>query len=311
MALRIAIFGQAPFGRDVALRIDAAGHRLVYVHVPPDKGRPDPLAVLADERGWPLFRYPGFRRKGVAIEERLEEFLACRAELNVMPFTTVILPPEIVSAPKLGSLCFHPSLLPAFRGGNALAWQIILGAEETGVTVFQPDEGVDTGPIVVQKGGVPILPGDNTVSLYFERLYPLGVEAMLEAIDDVASGRARPRPQSEAGASSQGLVDDAVARIDWTRPGDALDRLIRGCDPQPGALAYLGDRPVRLYGQRLERFDHGKPAGTILPFDAQAGRLRVAAEGGWVLSLEKLKLGEEGRKLPAAEVGLEVGARLH
>ena len=151
MALRIAVFGQAPFGKDVTTRLAEAGHDIVGVHVPPDGGgRADPLAAEAEARGWPLFRYKGYRRKGVAIPERVDEYLALGAELNVLPFTTAIIPPEITDHPEKGSLCFHPSLLPAFRGGNALAWQIILGATETGISVFQPDEGVDTGPLYLQ-----------------------------------------------------------------------------------------------------------------------------------------------------------------
>ena len=116
MALRIAVFGQAPFGRDVTTRLAEAGHEIVGVHVPPDDGgRADPLAEEAESRGWPLFRYKGYRRKGEAIRERVEEYLALGADLNVLPFTTVILPPEIVDAPKHRSVCFHPSILPAYR----------------------------------------------------------------------------------------------------------------------------------------------------------------------------------------------------
>ena len=144
MPLKIAIFGQAPFGRDVTHRLAEAGHEIVGVHVPPDGGgRPDPLAAEAEAQGWPLFRYKGYRRKGAAIAERMEEYLGLGAELNVLPFTTVILPPEIVEAPRYRSVCFHPSLLPAFRGGAALTWQIIQGATESGISIFQPDEGVD------------------------------------------------------------------------------------------------------------------------------------------------------------------------
>ncbi len=119
-----------------------------------------------------------------------------------MPYTTVILPPEIVEAPALGSLCFHPSLLPRFRGGAAIPWQIILGERETGVTVFVPDAGVDTGPIVVQKGGVAIGATDTAASLYFDKLYPLGIEAMVEAVD---SGRRGPRATGAAGRSARHL----------------------------------------------------------------------------------------------------------
>jgi methionyl-tRNA formyltransferase len=308
--LKIAVFGQAPFGRDVTARIADAGHEIVAVHVPPSKGRPDPLAELAEERGWPLFRYKAYRRKGTGepIAERVDEYLAVGAELNLMPFTTAILPPVIVDAPRLGSLCFHPSLLPAYRGGNALAWQIINGETESGVSVFQVDDGVDTGPLVVQKGRVPIEPTDNTVSLYYDKLYPLGVEAMVEAVEAVAAGTAKPTPQSEAGASFQGLVDDDVARIDWKKPGVEVDRLVRGCDPAPGAWAELAGETVRLFGSRFDAGDPGSAPGSVLGLDAAGERLRIAVDGGEI-GVQKLRVGD-GPKMKAAEAGVEGGARL-
>lgn len=306
MALRIAIFGQAPFGKDVTVALAEAGHEVVGVHVPPDKGRPDPLAAEAEARGWPLFRYRRYRKQGAAIPELVEEYRGLGAELNVMPFTTVILPPEIVDAPARGSLCFHPSILPAYRGGSAIPWQIILGATETGVTVFQPDEGVDTGPIVVQRRGIPIAPADNAASLYFDKIYPAGVEAMLEAVDRVDRGDAQPVPQPEEGASFQGLVDDDVARIDWKRPGAEIERLIRGCDPQPGAWAVRGDETVRLFEARWEPGAGDGEPGTVVAVGD--GRLGVAVDGGRI-SLGKVRLGD-GKKGPAAESGLAAGDRL-
>jgi len=237
MSLKLALFGQAPFGRDVLQRLQTDGHEIVAVYAPPEGGRPDPLAEAAALQGLPLLRHARFRRKGEAIPELVDEHRALGAELNVLAFVTVILPSEIVDGPPHASLCFHPSLLPRFRGGNALAWQIIAGERESGVTVFRPDAGVDTGPIVVQKGGVAIREDDTAASLYFDRLYPLGVEAIAEAVAAIDAGTAKFTPQDESRATHQGLVDDAVARIDWSRDAAVLDRLIRGCDPQPGALA--------------------------------------------------------------------------
>ena len=106
MTIKIAIFGQAAFGRDVAVRVAEAGHNIVGVYTPPAGARPDPLATEAEERGWPLMRHPRFRKKGVAVDSLVQEHAALGADLNLMPFTTVILPPEIVEAPPLGSLCF-------------------------------------------------------------------------------------------------------------------------------------------------------------------------------------------------------------
>jgi methionyl-tRNA formyltransferase len=306
MALRIALFGQAAFGKDVLVRLLGAGHELVGVYVPPDEGRPDPLASEAAARGLALFRHRRFRRGGEALPERVAEHHALGAELNVLAFVTTILPPEIVDAPRHGSLCFHPSLLPRFRGGSALAWQIILGERETGVTVFRPDAGVDTGPIIVQKRGVAIRDTDTAGSLYFERLYPLGIEAIAEAVAAVAAGTARGVPQDESRATAQGLANDGVARIDWTRGAIELDRLIRGCDPQPGAFALLRGQPLRLFDGRLLAGGSDAPAGSVLGLED--GRLVVAARGGR-LAVGRLRLGE-GKKLPAAESGLEAGQRL-
>jgi methionyl-tRNA formyltransferase len=310
MPLRIAYFGQAPFGRDVLVRLLEAGHEIAGVYAPPTKpgAKADPLAEEAEKRGLTLFRHAAMRKKtGEPIPSRIAEHAALGADLNVLAFVTMILPPEIVDAPRLGSLCFHPSLLPKFRGGNALAWQIISGAREAGVTVFKPDAGVDTGPIVVQKGPVPILPHHTAASLYFESLYALGVEATVEAVARVADGSATYTLQDESRASFQGLVDDAVARVDWSRSAGEIDRLVRGCDPNPGAHAARAGESVRLYGCTLAaEGDSGAAPGTLLALDAKGAR--IAARGG-VLQVAKLKVGA-GAKLAAAEAGLAAGDRL-
>jgi methionyl-tRNA formyltransferase len=306
MPLALAVFGQAPFGRDVLVRLIDAGHAIAGVYAPPEGRRPDPLAVEADERGLPLFRHRRFRRSGEAIHELVEEHRALGADLNVLAFVTVILPAEIVAGPPRGSLCFHPSLLPRYRGGNALAWQIINGERETGVSVFRPDAGVDTGPLVVQRGGVAINDRHTAASLYFDELYALGVDAMVEAVERVAAGSAVYTAQDEAQASHQGLVDDTVAQVDWSRDVVTVDRLIRGCDPQPGARTRCGDRPVRLYDCFRVDGTPSEPAGTIIAIDA--GRMLVVARDG-CLSIGRVRVGD-GAKVPVAESPLVVGDRL-
>jgi methionyl-tRNA formyltransferase len=305
--MKLAYFGQAAFGRDVLLRLLDAGHEVVGVYAPPAAARPDPLAEEAEKRGLRLLRPATLRRKGAAIPERVAEHAALSADLNVLAFVTIILPSEIVDAPRHGSLCFHPSLLPKYRGGNALAWQILLGEVETGVTVFRPDAGVDTGPIVVQKRGVAIEPHHTAASLYFEKLYALGVEAMVEAVELVASGRARYVPQDESRASFQGLVTEEVARLDWSKSAVELERWIRGCDPNPGAHARWRGETVRLFGGRLaSREESGAAPGSVLGVTKDA--LRIAAHGG-ALDVAKLRVGA-GAKVAAGEAGIAAGERL-
>ena len=203
-------------------------------------------------------------------------------------------------------MCFHPSLLPAFRGGSALAWQIIEGVLESGVSVFQPDDGVDTGPLYLQKGNVPVSPIDNTASLYFDKLYPIGVEAMVETVAAIAAGTARLVPQQEEGASFQGLIDDEAASLDLKADVAALDRRIRGCDPQPGAWLRLGEETVRLYGSRVEsQSEPSEPPGTVLAV-VESGLL-LAVRGG-VLRIQKVR--RDTGKSVAHESGLEAGDRL-
>jgi methionyl-tRNA formyltransferase len=306
MGLRIAFFGQAAFGRDVLVQLAEAGHGIAGVYVPPDGGRPDPLAVEAEERSLPLFRHQRFRRRGAAVPEILAEYLGLGADLNVLAFVTAILPREIVEAPAHQSICFHPSLLPRFRGGAALAWQIIEGERETGVSVFRPDAGVDTGPILIQRGGIRIEDHHSAGTLYFEHLYPLGVEAMVEAVAAIDAGTARFEAQDESKATFQGLVGDTEARIDWSSDAVELDRLIRGCDPQPGAFAMLhGDR-VRLYGARLASRGSSHEPGTII--GVEDGRLLIAARGGEI-SIAKVKIGSRP-KASAGEAGLAAGQQL-
>jgi len=306
MGLRIAFFGQAPFGKDVLVELADAGHTIAGVYVPPDGARPDPCAVEAAERGLPLIRHRRFRRAGAALPEIVAEYREIGADLNVLAFVTAILPVEIIDGPKHKSLCFHPSLLPRFRGGAALAWQIIEGEKESGVTVFQPDAGVDTGPIAVQRGGVVISDRHTAGTLYFQHLYALGVEALVEAVAAVADGSLKLTPQDESRATSHGLVGDAEARIDWSQSAAAIDRRIRGCDPQPGAHARWGDQGIRLFDGHLAEGQSDAAPGTVL--GVEDGELRLAAPGG-ILAIGRVRIGD-GPKQAAAEAGLPIGDRL-
>ncbi len=313
MSLRIALFGQAPLAVAVLDGLVAAGHDLVAVHAPPDRGRPDALATRAEELGLPLLRRQYFRKKsGAPIEAALASYLELGAELNVLASMTSFLPAQITDAPLHKSLCFHPSLLPRFRGGNALQWQIIAGEPLTGVSIFVPDEGVDTGPVVVQKGGQTIGPLETTGSLFFDKLCPLGVEAMLEAVAQIDAGTARPWPQDESRATFQGLVDEKDAGIDLSRPAEEIDRKVRGCDPQPGAWLRLRDEPVRLYDARLapatQPSSRVEP-GTVLGFADGAMDLALA-RGVLRIGRVRADSGKEVAQEFAERVQLQPGSAL-
>jgi methionyl-tRNA formyltransferase len=309
MALRVALFGQADFGRMCLDRLIEGGHEIAAVFAPPDTGRPDALAARAAELGLPLTQRRYYQRKdGTPIPAALESYRKLYVDLNVLASFTAFLPPAIANAPTQKSICFHPSLLPRFRGGAALQWQIILGERESGVTIFVPDEGVDTGPIVVQKGGVEIGPEDTTGSLFFKKLSPLGVEAVVEAVNQIDAGTARLILQDASHATFQGLVDDSVAAIDLERPAVEIDRLVRGCDPQPGAFVHFRGEPLRLYDARLEPGSGGEP-GTVIAIDEAA--LRLALRGAPLrVGRVRAERGKEAAREFAERNGLKVGDRL-
>ena len=309
MALRIALFGQADFGLACLERLIENGHKIAAVYTRPAAGRPDVLAQRAEALGLPLTQRRYFQKKdGTPVPAALAEYRRLEVDLNVLASFTAFLPHAITDAPKHKSICFHPSLLPRFRGGAAMQWQIILGERESGVSIFVPDAGVDTGPIVVQKGGVKIAPDDTTATLFFKKLSPLGVEAVVEAVNGIDTGTAEIRTQDESRASFQGLVDDAVAAIDLDRPAAEIDRLVRACDPQPGAFVHFRGEPIRLYGARLHAGDAGEP-GTIISLDEDG--VRIALRGG---SLHVGRMRAEQAKETASALcerkGLRVADRL-
>jgi methionyl-tRNA formyltransferase len=222
-------------------------------------------------------------------------------------------PQALVNIPTHGTIQFHPSLLPRYRGPSSINWPLIKGDKDTGLTIFRPSDGLDEGPVVLQKF-VDIRPDDTLGSIYFDRLFPLGVEAMLEAADLVVAGRHREVVQDEALASYEGWCRDPEAQVNWRAHMDQIYDLIRGCNPSPGAWTMIQGQKVRIYDvhkHRTLRFADvvGKP-GEICAIDAKA--IGVAVQGGRIDLLEVRADG--AAKMSAAafagSVGLAVGTVL-
>ena len=310
MTLRIALFGMGPLARDCLDRLLEAGHEIVCVYGPPEGGRPDPLCQRATELGLALERRRYFRKKtGEAIPAALESYRKYDPQLNVLAVVNVFIPKEILEAPKHGSICFHPSLLPRFRGGSAVNWQILLGEREAGVSVFVPDEGVDTGPIVVRKGGIEISADETTGTLFFKKLLPLGITAIEEAVTAIATGTASLSEQDHSQASFQGLVDDGDGCIDLGCSAEEIYRQIRGCDPQPGAFLLHDGAKLRLFDARFEPEAPELGPGTVVSIDAQG--LRLSLSGGSLrIARVRADAGKEAALAFAERVGLRKGDRL-
>lgn len=303
--MRIILIGQAAFAEKTLEKLLAKGEKVVAVYCPPDppNGRFDPVKQKALDLHIPVRQHASFK-----TPEICDEFVALNADLAVLAFVTQIVPPQVFTVPRLGSICFHPSLLPKYRGASAINWALIKGEAVTGLSVFWLDKGIDTGPILAQKE-VKVEPDDTTGSLYFNKIFPLGVEAIGEAIDLINAGNPPRIVQDESKANYDPICTDAHAKIDWTKPAPEVYNLIRGCDPQPGAHTIHNGKMVRLFDARLQLGNNAAPAGQVTAIGAE--EITVALNGG-ALTVKKLR--GDGAKISGAEfakqAGLKVGDRL-
>jgi methionyl-tRNA formyltransferase len=298
--MRVVVVGQAAFGQSVLKGLLAAGHEVVAVFAPPEaKGKKDPLASEAEQSGVPTFTPTSYKTPEVA-----RQFAELGADLGVLAFVTKIIPPAVIDAPRLGTLCFHPSLLPRYRGGSALAWQIVRGETRGGYTVFWTDAGIDTGPILLQEE-IAIGPDDTAGSLYFDKIFAAGVAGVVRAVDLVAAGDAPRVPQDESLATYDPLYTDEHAGVRWDRPAREVYDLIRGCDPQPGAHTTLRGERIRLYDARRVADPVGDAVpGTLLAID-QRGLVIAAGSGadGGAIAIGRVR--GAGGKVNAAEFAAE------
>src|ERR1700692_4141719 len=198
--MRIAIVGQRDFGKAVLDAFLGRGDTLAGVFCAPEKpgATADPLRLAAEQRRIPVHQFGSLK-----TEEARQALHALDAELGVMAYVLQFVPQDFATIPRDGMIQFHPSLLPRHRGPSSINWPIILGESRTGLSIFRPTDGLDEGPIILQKD-TTIGPDETLGKVYFERLFPLGVAALLEAADLVVNGRAALQHQDESQASYEG-----------------------------------------------------------------------------------------------------------
>ncbi len=275
----------------------------MHVFSPPDPpaGRPDPLTAKARELKLPLSQPTSFK-----TDAAFEQFKALDADLAVLAFVTLIVPERVLYAPRHQSICFHPSLLPRHRGASSINWTLIAGDKETGVTWFWPDKGLDTGPILLQKK-IPVEANDTVGSIYFSRLFPLGIDSMIEAIELVKSGRAPRIAQDESKATYEPICREEHAKLDFSKSANEVHNLIRGCDPQPGAYADAEGRRIRLYEPSLEAASADAAPGTIVSIGGDG--MKIALAGGTV-AIKRARIEPEAKKVAPAELASSGAIRL-
>ena len=303
--MKIAIIGQQDFGKAVLQAFLARGDTVAGVFCAPEKagGKPDALKVAAQEKGVSVFQFASL--KNLDAHQALKDL---DVDIGIMAFVLQFAPQEFVKIPKNGTIQYHPSLLPKYRGPSSINWPLIRGETKTGLTIFRPNDGLDEGPVILQKE-TPVSPDDTLGSVYFDRLFPMGVAAMLEAADLVVAGKHRESVQDEAQASYEGWCREAEAKLNWANPVDFVYNVIRGCNPAPGAWTTLN-------GVKLQIFDARKhPVRTFGAVKGKIGEVvevgpqgfSVIAQGGRIEVL-KAKLGE-GKKIAAAELAASADIR--
>ena len=303
--MKIAIIGQQDFGKAVLDAFLARGDEVAAVFCAPEKegARPDVLRLASQEEGLKVHQF-----KSLRAPEAAQAMRDADADIGIMAFVLQFAPQQFVTIPRHGTIQYHPSLLPKYRGPSSINWPIIKGDTETGLTIFRPSDGLDEGAMILQKK-TPIGPDDTLGTIYFDHLFPLGVQAMLEAADLVVKGKYQETVQDESQASYEGWCRAGEARIDWAKPIDHVYNLIRGCNPAPGAWTTLNGRKLQVFDARkvvFRRFAEvvGK-IGEVTGVTAQS--FKVTAQGGTIEVL-KAKL-EDGKKASGGEVAQAAGIK--
>ncbi|HUK61668.1 MAG TPA: methionyl-tRNA formyltransferase [Stellaceae bacterium] len=305
--MRLAIIGQQAFGKAVIEAFRARGHDVAGAFVPPQEpgGRADALAEAAAAAG-----IPAHPIRSYSSDEAQELLRRMAVDLAVMAYVTQFVPQSFCTIPAHGTIQFHPSLLPLHRGPSALSWAIISGRTETGLSIFRPSDGLDEGPVILQKK-VAIGPDDTLGTVYFDKIFPLGVAALVEAAEAVMAGTAREWTQDETSATYEGWVRAAEARIDWAKPIDQVYDLVRGCNPSPGAWTTWQGRRLTLFDAKkhlartfgeVRNLKPGQVAG------AASGSFTVHAQGGF-LEVLRCRI-DDGKKIVAGEAGIAPGTIL-
>ncbi len=302
--MRIVVMGQAAFGAKFLEEI-APKENVIAVYGPPDspKGKPDPIKEMATSKNLPYCSPKSY--KGPEV---FAEFRRLQPDLLVMAFVTPIIPADFLAVPTKGSINYHPSLLPRHRGASAINWAVIMGDSKTGLTIFWPDGGIDTGPILLQKE-VVIGTEDTTGSLYFNHLFPMGIGALMESVELVKAEKALRLPQDETQATYEPICDDKFSFIDWSKPGKEVYNLVRGCDPQPGAYGLYNGQRIHFYNPKFKSAQHSDPPGTIQQCDERG--LAIAVIDG-VMEIAKVRPAGEAKTAALeffSSAGLKAGDR--
>jgi methionyl-tRNA formyltransferase len=266
MSNRVVFMGSPEFALPT-LRALASEYKVVGIVTQPDRlsgrGRElkaPPVKSLANELGLPVIQPEKLRQP-----EAMEQLMAWSPDLIVVAAFGQILKPHVLELPRFGCINVHASLLPRWRGAAPVHAALLHGDEETGVTIMKMDAGLDTGPILSQKS-IRLTPSDTTGSVT-ETLSRLGADLLIETLPEYLSGKLQPIPQPEEGATYAPILKKEQGRLDFMRPAEELERMVRAFNPWPGAFMEMDGILLKVHRAHSEADNAG--AGTRLVYRGQ------------------------------------------
>ena len=301
--MRIVVHGQQAFGRAVLERLLENDENVVAVCVAPDKeGRPvDPLKELALEHNIQVHQPASWK-----TDEALQLMKSFEADVCMMAYVLLFVPEAVLDAPKYGSFQYHPSLLPMHRGPSSINWPIAMGKTSTGLTIFWPNDGLDEGPVLLQK--TCEIGADETLGdVYFNKLFPMGVDAMIESLELVKQGKAPRIEQDLDQGSYESWFKKSDAELQWNKPAKEVYNIIRASNPQPGAWTVHNGVELKIYDSRLS--DASGEPGEIVAI-ADEGFTVAAGQGAIDVKRVRAEAGKVPAKEYVASSGLSVGDKL-
>lgn len=294
--MRILFAGTPAFAASALEALLRAGHEVVAVLTQPDRPanrgqRPSVSAVksLALERHLPVLQPASLKPANVVAN--LEPL---RPDVTVVAAYGMIVPRQVLNIPSLGSINIHASLLPRWRGAAPIERAILAGDRETGISIMKMDEGLDTGPVLMQRT-ITVEDGDTAGSVH-DKLASLGAQMIVESLPLYAQGELKTSPQPEAGVTYAKKIDKTEAKVAWEKTAMEVSRQIRAFNPAPGAFALLHGEPLKLWMAKAREEPTGA-AGSVLAVTPEA--VIVACGAGSVALSEMQRPG--GRRQSAGE----------
>lgn len=292
--MKVVFFGTPDFAVPTLDRLLSSTHEVVLVVSRPDKavGRKQivtspPVVEVALERGLDVLQPVNLKGKEVA-----EKTVECGADVAVVVAYGKLIPAPLLDIPRFGFVNLHPSLLPRHRGPSPIQWALVCGDRATGVTTIQLDEGMDTGPILLQERVQ--IDSRETAAVLGPRLSKIGADLVVETLDKLEAGSISPRPQPADGANTTPMLRRNFAKVDWSMPARQLVNRLRGFTPWPGLYTKFRGGRMKIFGlEEVEPAPRGdEKHGTVI--EATAGGIVVRSGKSTAVRITEVQ--REGRR---------------